>query len=104
MKNTILQIEVAKQNKPVILSTGGGNLDDVKRAVENISKFNGNLAILHCTASYPVEINDMNLNVINTYKKSFLILQSGFQIMKMELMLLPLLICWEQEFLKNISH
>ena len=71
LKNTILQIEVAKQNKPVILSTGGGNLDDVKRAVENISKFNSNLAILHCTASYPVEINDMNLNVINTYKKEF---------------------------------
>lgn len=71
LKNTILQTEVAKQNKPIFLSTGGGNLDDVKRAVENITKINSKLAILHCTASYPVEINDMNLNVINTYKKEF---------------------------------
>ena len=71
LKNTILQTEIAKLNKPIILSTGGGNIEDVKRAVRNISKFNNNLAILHCTASYPVEIKDMNLNVINTYKKEF---------------------------------
>ena len=67
LKNTILQREIAKQNKPIFLSTGGGNLDDVKRDHDNISKFNNNLTILHCTASYPAEIKDMNLNVIRTY-------------------------------------
>ncbi len=71
LKNTILQKEIAKLKKPIILSTGGGNLDDVKRAKDNILKYNNNLAILHCTASYPVDINDMNLNVVQTYKKEF---------------------------------
>ena len=71
LKNTILQTEIAKLNKPIFLSTGGGTLDDVKRAHDNISKFNKNLAILHCTASYPAEIKDMNLNVIKTYLKEF---------------------------------
>ena len=74
LKNTILQIEVQK-NKPVIC-TGGGNLDDVKEP-ENM----GNLQQLGNTSLhsfYPVEINDMNFNVINTYKRS-LILQSGFR-------------------------
>lgn len=71
LKNTILQKEIAKLNKPIFLSTGGGTLDDVKRAHDNISKFNNNLAILHCTASYPAEIKDMNLNVIKTYLKEF---------------------------------
>ena len=33
LKNTILQTEIAKLNKPIILSTGGGNIEDVKRAV-----------------------------------------------------------------------
>ena len=71
LKNTILQREIAKQNKPIFLSTGGGNLDDVKRAHDNICKFNNNLAILHCTASYPAEITDMNLNIVKTYLKEF---------------------------------
>ena len=71
LKNTILQKEIAKQNKPIFLSTGGGALDDVKRAHDNICKFNTNLAIMHCTASYPVEITDMNLNVVKTYLKEF---------------------------------
>ena len=71
LKNTILQRVIAKQNKPIFLSTGGGNLDDVKRAHDNISKFNNNLTILHCTSSYPSEIKDMNLNVIKTYLKEF---------------------------------
>lgn len=71
LKNTILQKEIAKLNKPIFLSTGGGNIDDVKRAHENISKFNKNLSILHCTASYPAKIKDMNLNVIKTYSKEF---------------------------------
>jgi sialic acid synthase len=71
LKNTILQKEIAKLKKPIFLSTGGGTLDDVKRARDNIFKYNDNLAILHCTASYPAEISDMNLNVIKTYLKEF---------------------------------
>jgi len=71
LTNTPLQTELAKLGKPLIQSTGGGTLLDVKRAVETISKFNKNLTILHCTASYPSEIEDMNLAVIQTYKNEF---------------------------------
>ena len=69
--NTPLQKEIAKLKKPIFLSTGGGTLDDVKRARDNISKFNDNLIILHCTASYPVSVENMNLNVIKTFIKEF---------------------------------
>ena len=44
-------------------------MEDVVRAKENIMKINKNLSILHCTASYPCEIEDMNLNVISKFKK-----------------------------------
>ena len=60
-----------KLNKPIFLSTGGGSLDDVKRAVDNISKINDKLIIMHCTASYPASIKDMNLSVISVFKKEF---------------------------------
>jgi N-acetylneuraminate synthase/sialic acid synthase len=69
--NFPLQNQIAKTNKLVILSTGGGTLNEVRMAVENISKINNNLIIMQCTSSYPVDIHEMNLNVISTYKKEF---------------------------------
>ena len=32
--------------------------------IRNISKYNKNLSVLHCTASYPADVNDMNLNIL----------------------------------------
>ena len=69
--NTILQAEIAKTKKEIFLSTGGGTLEDVKRAKENIFKYNEKLSILQCTASYPAKLEDMNLRVITTYAKNF---------------------------------
>lgn len=71
LTNTPLQKEISKLKKPIFLSTGGGTLVDVKRAVENIVSENSNLSIMHCTASYPADVEDMNLNVITQYKKAF---------------------------------
>ena len=59
------------KQKKKFLSTGGGTLEDVKRAKENIFNFNENLSILQCTASYPARLEDMNLRVITTYAKNF---------------------------------
>ena len=69
--NLPLQKEVAKIGKPMFLSTGGGTMDDVKRAVDTIMPINSNLSVLHCTASYPVAADDMNLNCITTLIKEF---------------------------------
>ena len=38
--NTPLQSYIAKKNKPIFLSTGGGNFKDIERAYRNISKYN----------------------------------------------------------------
>ena len=71
LTNTPLQIEIAKTGKPVILSTGGGTFKDIDRAVKNIKKFNKKITVLHCTASYPAEITDMNLSIISKLKKKY---------------------------------
>ncbi len=62
---------VARKGKPMILSTGGGTLEDVRRAYEAIMPINDQLAILQCTAAYPCLPEDMNLRVIETYRKEF---------------------------------
>ncbi len=69
--NLPLQEKLSETGKPIILSTGASELDDVKRAYEVITKKNQDLYILHCTASYPADIADMNLNCITTLKKTF---------------------------------
>ena len=53
------------------MSTGGGNFKDIERAYKNIIKYNKKLIILHCTASYPANLDDMNLAVINELKKKY---------------------------------
>lgn len=71
LNNTPLLKHVAKKGKPIILSTGGGTIEDVKRAYYTIMPLNPQLCILQCTASYPVEPEDMNLNVIKVFRQQF---------------------------------
>ncbi|MBE7433593.1 MAG: N-acetylneuraminate synthase family protein [Anaerolineales bacterium] len=71
LKNTPLLKHVAKIGKPMIISTGGGTMEDVQRAYDTIMPINKQLAILQCTASYPAEPQDLNLRVISTYREKF---------------------------------
>ncbi len=71
LKNIPLIKHVASFNKPFIVSTGGGTIEDVKRVVEATKDFKENLVLLQCTAGYPVAWKDLNLNVIKTYRDLF---------------------------------
>jgi sialic acid synthase len=71
LKNTPLQRRVAGFGKPMLLSTGGGTLEDAERAVETIVPINPQLAVLQCTAAYPAAAEDLNLNVIMTLRQRF---------------------------------
>ena len=71
LTNLPLHTEIAKLNKKIFLSTGGGNIEQVRKAKDNINKYHNDLSILHCTAAYPAPIEDMNLNVVKTYKNEF---------------------------------
>jgi len=63
---------VASFGKPIILSTGGADMENVRQAVDAVLETNKDLVLLQCTACYPVEnYRDMNLRVIETYRKEF---------------------------------
>lgn len=66
-----LLTHVAKKGKPIILSTGGGTIDDIDRAVATILQINPQLALLHCTASYPCAFEELNLRVIATLRDRY---------------------------------
>jgi N-acetylneuraminate synthase/sialic acid synthase len=62
---------VAAFDRPMFLSTGGGTLEDIDRAVDAITAVNTQLCVLHCTASYPAEVEDLNLSVIATLRQRY---------------------------------
>ncbi|HYC71302.1 MAG TPA: N-acetylneuraminate synthase family protein [Opitutaceae bacterium] len=71
LRNLPLLKHVARFQKPLILSTGGGTLDDVRRAYDAIMPINRQLAILQCTAAYPCDFADLNLRFIETLRGEF---------------------------------
>ena len=71
LKNTPLLKHIAKIGKPMIISTGGGTMEDVQRAYDAIMPINQQLCIMQCTSSYPAEYEDLNLRVIETFREQF---------------------------------
>lgn len=69
--NTPLLRRVAGFGKPIFLSTGGGTMEDIERAVETILPLNDQLCILQCTSSYPAEAEELNLRVIETLRERY---------------------------------
>lgn len=64
--------EVARLNKPIILSTGMCTLDEIRESIHAIkSEGNDKIILLHCVSDYPAKIEDSNLKAIETMKKEF---------------------------------
>jgi len=66
--------EIAKCNKPIIMSTGMSSLSEIEQALDILVE-NGisrnNVTILHCNTEYPTSMRDVNLKAMNTIKNSF---------------------------------
>lgn len=73
LTNFLFLRKISAKCKPMIMSTGMGNMKEVKKAISVIMEVNPNadLAILHCTTNYPCPPEEVNLNVIKTYQKQF---------------------------------
>jgi N-acetylneuraminate synthase/sialic acid synthase len=71
LKNIPLLTHIAQFQKPMILSTGGGTMEDVNRAYDAIMPINQQLCILQCTAGYPADFDQLNLSVITTFRERF---------------------------------
>ena len=62
----------ARKGKPVMLSVGASNEDEIVRAVETIRAVNDKpLVLLHCVLEYPTPLHDANLLKITSLKRRF---------------------------------
>jgi sialic acid synthase SpsE len=62
---------VASFNKPMIISTGMHDYEEVSEMIKFIKEINNKIVLLQCTTSYPTEDCDVNLRVIERYKREF---------------------------------
>ncbi len=63
---------VASKGKPVIISTGIAEYDDIKLAIETCRKAgNNDITFLKCTSSYPAPIDEANLVMMQRFAKDF---------------------------------
>jgi sialic acid synthase len=62
---------VASLGKPVVLSVGGGKIDQIRSSVEVLLNSNVEITILHCVSEYPCEYNRLGLDNIETLKSEF---------------------------------
>ena len=63
---------VASKGKPMIMSTGIANYEDIKLAIETCREVgNTDITILKCTSSYPAPIEETNLTMMQQFAKDF---------------------------------
>ena len=63
---------VASKGKPIIMSTGIANYDDIALAIRTCrDEGNNDITILKCTSSYPAPVDQANLKMINKFAKEF---------------------------------
>ncbi|RLG57819.1 MAG: N-acetylneuraminate synthase [Hadesarchaea archaeon] len=72
LTNPYMLSYVAKKGKPILLGTGGGTLEEIKKAVQMI-KSNGNtdIVLIHGFQAYPTKLEDTNLRLITKLKETF---------------------------------
>lgn len=60
---------LAEIGKPVILSTGMADMEEVKSAVQVLTEYvldKKDITVLHCNTEYPTPMEDVNLKAMNT--------------------------------------
>jgi N-acetylneuraminate synthase len=63
---------VASKDKPIIISTGAHELDEVRESVEVLRDAGAeDVVLLHCVASYPTPLESANVRAVETLRDEF---------------------------------
>lgn len=69
---TDLLSECARTKKPVVLSTGMADMEEIEKAVSVLaSKGSADVTLLHCVSGYPTKPKECNLKAIETLRSHF---------------------------------
>ena len=71
LTNTDLLKMVAQEKKHCFISTGMSTLDEIDAAVKIFRDNDCSFELMHCTSTYPMDLNEANLGCIDTLKNKF---------------------------------
>ena len=92
---------IAKQNKPIIMSTGMSTKKEIVEAVDNARTYGNNeIVLLHCVSSYPAPIEEANVSQIKELAR-FLRFQLGYQIIPLNYSLFSSSCIWSLPYRKT---
>lgn len=64
--------KIAETHKPIILSTGMSEMEEIADAIALLNSHGaGKIILLHCTTEYPAPFEDVNLRAMETMRKKF---------------------------------
>lgn len=66
--------QVAHKNMPILLSAGMCYMEEIDKALNALYKINKNVVLMQCTANYPIEDEEANLEVIDSLKNRYSII------------------------------
>lgn len=65
-------IKIAKTGRPIIMSTGMCNMQEVETAVHYLKEYGADdIRLLHCTTEYPAPFEEINLRAMNALREKF---------------------------------
>lgn len=62
---------IASLGKPVVMSVGGGKIEQIRSSVEVLLSHHNEIAILHCVSEYPCEYSRLGLDNIEVLIREF---------------------------------
>lgn len=62
---------IGRLGRPVVMSVGGGKIDQIRSSVDVLLNHHNEVAILHCVSEYPCEYNRLGLDSIEVLIKEF---------------------------------
>ena len=71
ISNFLMLEKIGRTGKPIILSSGLSNYEELDRTIEFLSDFKSPISILQCTTSYPTKSHQWGLNQIDELKKRY---------------------------------
>lgn len=71
ISNLLMLEKIARTGKPIILSSGMSDLDELERTLDFLKDFSNPISLLQCTTAYPTAPEQWGLNVIGILREKF---------------------------------
>jgi len=69
--NLPLVEHIAKKGRPMLISTGMSDLEEITDAVETVRRYHDAIVLLQCTSTYPADNRELNLRAMDSLRRTF---------------------------------